>query len=171
MARRVARRRDDPHAAVAEDVVVPVEDHPLEVPHVVEERLGGFRARPFREGRVEVALLYQPDPPGQLARHPDVIEVDVGERHVVERPEVDAEVVLCQLLGERPIETLVVVAPPVTLGHGRRQAAVPQQRAVGMVDHVAGNYQLADIGFVVRDAEALDRVEAQPPALEDVQLE
>ena len=171
MPRRVARRGDDPHAAVAEDVVVAVQDHPLDVPHVVQERYGRLGARPLGEGRVEVALLNEPRPTGHLARDADVIEVDVGERDVVERPEVDAEVVLGELLGERPVETLAAVAPALGLGRRRRQAAVPQQRAGGMVDDVAGHDQLADIGLVVGDAEALDRVEAQPPALEDVQLE
>ena len=130
-----------------------------------------LRAGPLRERRVEVALLHEPRATRQLARHADVVEVDVGERDVVERPEVDVQAVLRELLGERPVETLAAVAPAFGLGHRRRQPTVPQQRAVGMVDDVAGHDQLPDIGLVVGDAEALHGVESQPPALEDVQLE
>jgi len=124
MAGSVAGRRDNANASVAEDVVLALEGLAVGVAQAfvecgIEPEDGDF----VSEGGVVLRLLDEECRVFDLVRDPDVVEVHVGERHVIERGEIEADI--GELLAEGAVETClqaVRVLPALSVGRCRRKA-------------------------------------------------
>ncbi len=86
-----------------------------------------------------------------------MIEMHMREGHKFEGAQVKIQ--LCQLLGESPFQSHLHARfslPSLRLRKTGGQPSVPQQAALGVLDHVTGNRKLSNVRLVVGNAKALD---------------
>ena len=167
VARRVARRINDHHAAIAEHIVVAVKHDLVAVAQLVVkpglEHRAGFR----REGGVVLGLLDQLGRAGEGVGGADMVEVEMRIRGVVDI--VRGDIHRRELVDERGFVPSVGVRLPRP-HHVQRQAAVPEHQSVFMLNQIARHEQLPHIGFVVAEAEWADIGKSQMAAVEHIEL-
>ena len=99
-----------------------------------------------------------------------MVVVHVGERDIVERPKVEAEIERSQLISQRNLDPSVR-AVTRRIGIRRGQPTIPQHPALQMLDDVARHDQLSNTCLVIFDTEACERIQRQVTTIEHVQLE